>query len=216
MCQTWKYKASVLGSYLLVKMQTIQLAVIVKLEEMLWGQSTSEKADKSWFFSELSPDPSHPVGPQSDQCIIQLRDPQALQAGLSSEVQAPHPSREHKQKQSLKVHPVGRKNRKKRRRKGNHHCLPELSEDRETRSPQNARHRRSQPGLAFDSSLLEYLPQWGTHYHSGARKLLTAQVLEQTNMCVRVCMCVRMKFCCCCGWWCLVVKSWLTLQPYGL
>lgn len=35
MCQTWKYKASVLGAYLLVKMQTIQLAVIVKLEEML-------------------------------------------------------------------------------------------------------------------------------------------------------------------------------------
>lgn len=35
MCQTWKYKTSVLGAYLLVKRQTIQLAVIVKLEEML-------------------------------------------------------------------------------------------------------------------------------------------------------------------------------------
>lgn len=147
MCQTWKYKTSLLGGLQSSGEANNTSDCNCKLGQMLWGQSISGKVSKSHFSSELS------------LVILWVHRAtsglsswggfRSFRPGLFGEVQAPHPGHEHGQKQSLKVHPVGRKDRRRRGRKGNHHCFHSWwrahrsSQGRETRNPQNARGRRS-------------------------------------------------------------------------
>ena len=130
----------------------------------------------------------------SDQRIIQLRDPQDFQAmplwwGLDSSLQ-PWAWTETESEGP----PSGQEEQEKEEEEGTS-SLPPRAEWGYTGPPRRGKpetFRMSGTGLnlvlCLTDSLLEYLPQWGTHYHSGARKLLTAQALEQTNTCARVCV----------------------------
>lgn len=192
MCQTWEYKASVLGPCSLTETQTTKLVVIIiggntMRAKNIWesGQtwpllkaehrSLSPCGSTVWAAGSPAERPSSPSGQAS------LLRPRLHTSAVSTD-----------RNRSLKVLPGGRRSR---RRKGNRHCLPELMAGAQAfwagKSETPRMPEAEDPRLIWclTSPCLHTSHNGTLTTTQGPGKLVTSQVLlEQINVCMCVCI----------------------------